>query len=62
MCIICLEFNKNKDIFDTIGMINAAMREPTSISLRHLVLLEKELSKRQSDPKNMTDIEIEDLK
>lgn len=41
MCIICLEFNKTKDLMDARRMIEAARREPGSIGPDHLTEVEK---------------------
>lgn len=45
MCIICVEFNKNKDLADAQRMVEAARRETNSISQNHLDLVEVELDK-----------------
>lgn len=47
MCIICLEFNKTRDIRDARIMIEAARREVDVIPEEHLKKVEKELEKRQ---------------
>lgn len=51
MCIICLEFNKSRDIRDARLMIEAARREVDAIPEDHLNKLEKELQKRQESPR-----------
>lgn len=43
MCIICLEFQRNKDLADARQMLAAARREPTSIDPEHLEEVEKTL-------------------
>lgn len=45
MCVICLEFNRRKDIFDALDMVVAAGMEPNSIDKRHLTEVRKELEK-----------------
>ena len=45
MCIICLEFNKKKDLEDARIMIEAARREVSSIPEDHLKKVEEELKK-----------------
>ena len=47
MCIICLEFNKHRDLVDAHRMVEAARREADSISPEHLREVEKELEKRK---------------
>jgi hypothetical protein len=47
MCIICLEFNKKKDLEDARIMLEAARREVNSIPEAHLKKVEEELAKRQ---------------
>jgi hypothetical protein len=51
MCIICLEFNKKKDLEDARIMVEAARREVSSIPEEHLKKVEEELKKRQPDQK-----------
>jgi hypothetical protein len=51
MCIICLEFNKKKDLEDARLMVEAARREVSSIPEDHLKKVEEELKKRQPDQK-----------
>lgn len=48
MCIICLEFNKKKDLEDARIMIEAARREVSSIPEEHLKKVEEELKKMQT--------------
>ena len=43
MCIICLEFQKTKDLVDARRMIQAARREPTSVDPGHLDEVERRL-------------------
>lgn len=61
MCIICLEFNKRKDFFDAMQMLNYARQEPTSISLKHLVLLEQELIKFNENSENSSELKVKDI-
>ncbi|MCX6130208.1 MAG: hypothetical protein NTX25_14230 [Proteobacteria bacterium] len=49
MCIICLEFNKSKDLIDAQKMIEAARREVDSIPELHLKNIERELAKMDRD-------------
>ncbi len=49
MCIICLEFNKNRDIGDAQKMIEAARREANVIPENHLKRIEKELESMGDD-------------
>lgn len=51
MCIICLEFNKNKDLEDARIMVEAARREVSNIPEEHLKKVEEELKKRKPDQK-----------
>ena len=43
MCIICLEFQRSRDLFDAQQMLAAARREPSSIDPRHLEEVERQL-------------------
>ena len=45
MCIICLEFNRTRDLEDARRMIEAARREADVVPERHLKKIEKELEK-----------------
>jgi hypothetical protein len=49
MCIICLEFNKNRDLNDARMMIEAARREVNTIPEDHLKKVEEELQKMFKD-------------
>ena len=49
MCIICLEFNKKKDLEDARIMVEAARREVSSIPEEHLKRVEEELKKMKAD-------------
>lgn len=40
MCLICVEFKKNKDIDDALNMIENAKQEPSDIDETHLELIE----------------------
>jgi len=48
MCVICLQFQRDRDIADARRMILAARREPNSIDEKHLAELEQELEKEES--------------
>ena len=50
MCIICIEFNRNKDFIDADRMIEAARREANAISESHLREVEKQLKELKADP------------
>lgn len=50
MCIICIEFNRNKDLDDAWRMLEAAGREPSSISNEHLKKVREKIEKMQKDP------------
>jgi hypothetical protein len=43
MCIICLEFQRTKDLADARLMLANARREPGAIDRKHLDQVEKEL-------------------
>ena len=62
MCIICIEFNKNKDLDDAWRMLEAAGREPSSISKEHLEKVRDEITKRQEGPssESKTELDIND--
>jgi hypothetical protein len=43
MCIICIEFQRSRDLADARRMLAAARREPTAIGSTHLDEVEAEL-------------------
>lgn len=45
MCIICLEFQRSRDLLDARKMLAGARREPTSIPPTHLDEVEQELNR-----------------
>lgn len=47
MCIICIEFQRSKDIADARRMINAARNEPNSVDEEHLIELEERLKQAE---------------
>lgn len=49
MCIICLEFQRTKDLADARFMLASARREPGAIDRRHLEQVEKELDEAASE-------------
>jgi hypothetical protein len=49
MCIICLEFQRNKDLNDARRMLASARREPTAIPEAHLDQVERELQKAEDE-------------
>lgn len=44
MCIICLEYQRTKDLTDARRMIAAARREPSSVDPDHLNEVERRLN------------------
>ena len=53
MCVICIEFQRTKDLFDARRMLEAARREPTSIDSAHLGEVERlldEAANKKKDP------------
>ena len=48
MCIICLEFQKSKDLADARRMLAAARREPNEIDGSHLTQVEKNLDESEA--------------
>jgi len=44
MCVICLEFQRSKDLADAKRMLQAARNEPKSIDPKHLDEVEKTLN------------------
>ena len=48
MCVICLEFNKSRDLIDARVMIEAARREVDTIPEDHLKMIERKL--KEMDP------------
>jgi hypothetical protein len=47
MCVICLQFQKDRDFADARRMIMAARREPNSIDEKHLEEIEQELEQAE---------------
>ena len=43
MCIICVEFQRTRDLLDARRMIQAARKEPKSVDPEHLKTVEREL-------------------
>lgn len=43
MCIICIQFQKDRDFTDARRMITSARREPNSIDAKHLDQVEIEI-------------------
>jgi hypothetical protein len=54
MCVICLEFQRSKDLSDARRMLAAARREPTSIEPRHLDEVERLLQAADAAAKTET--------
>ena len=50
MCIICLEFQRHRDLDDARRMVAAARREPGSIERGHLDEVEAELAQFSRTP------------
>lgn len=49
MCIICLEFQRTKDLGDARRMLEAARREPKAIDPDHLTEVERELRRAERE-------------
>jgi hypothetical protein len=49
MCIICLEYQRSKDLMDARKMLAGARREPTSIPAAHLDEVERELDRAEDE-------------
>jgi hypothetical protein len=49
MCVICLEFQRSKDLADARQMLAAARREPNTIPSSHLDEVEQQLAKAGKD-------------
>ncbi len=43
MCIICVEFQRSRDLADARRMIQAARKEPKSVDPDHLKTVERDL-------------------
>ena len=54
MCIICLEFQRSKDLVDAERMLAAARREPSSIPPEHLDVVQKELDEASAKAQGQT--------
>jgi len=52
MCIICLEFQRSRDLKDARQMLAAARREPTDISREHLDEVEQKLKDAEAATKS----------
>ena len=50
MCIICVEWQRSKDLTDAQRMLAAARREPTAIDREHLDEVERTLQDAAKDP------------
>jgi hypothetical protein len=48
MCIICLEFQRTKDLADARRMLAAARREPSAIDQTHLDEVEETLEQAEA--------------
>lgn len=44
MCVICLEFQRSRDLIDARRMLESARNEPKSIDAKHLDEVERKLS------------------
>lgn len=49
MCIICLEWQRSKDLADAQRMLAAARREPSAIDREHLDEVERSLRQAERD-------------
>ena len=52
MCIICIEFQRSRDLADARRMLDAARREPVAIGRDHLDEVERTLTKAQTETKD----------
>ena len=52
MCIICLEFQRTKDLTDARRMLAAARREPSDIPATHLDEVERQLTQNNQAGQN----------
>ena len=50
MCVICLQYQKDRDIWDALQMVDKARKEPGSVPKDHLDDIEEELMFSE-DPK-----------
>ncbi len=48
MCIICLEYQRSRDLIDARRMLEAARKEPKSIEPGHLDEVEKTIEKEEA--------------
>lgn len=48
MCIICVQFQKDRDFSDARRMIMSARREPNSIDVEHLKQIEIEINEAEA--------------
>jgi hypothetical protein len=51
MCIICVEFQKNRDLADARRMLASARREPKSIDAAHLDQVQRDLDLAEAEQK-----------
>lgn len=51
MCIICIQFQRERDFADARRMILAARNEPNSIDTKHLDEVEKEVAEAEAQLK-----------
>ncbi len=52
MCIICLEFQRTKDLADARRMLQSARREPRAIPSEHLDEVERDLSRAEAEERD----------
>lgn len=52
MCIICIEFQRQRDLADARMMLRSARREPTNIPRDHLDRIEQELDEIEREQEN----------
>lgn len=48
MCIICMEYQKNRDLADARRMLQAARREPNQIDPAHLNEVEETIAQAEA--------------
>jgi len=51
MCIICIEFQKHRDLADARRMLESARREPKSIDPDHLAEVQRDIDLAEAEQK-----------
>lgn len=52
MCIICLEFQRTKDLDDARRMLQMARREPRAIPAEHLDEVERDIKRAEAEQRD----------